>query len=132
MRDGKNGVSGIGSFGNAQGSCRAIIAGLRLAAAGQPAHELPACNCYEILPADTSAFGFPDQLAGCLGGVPQGSMHKEAILNDNLQLVDEAGKDALIQAVTAYPSMLFVLCGRCPLPGWLAEYELAPRAHDRA
>ena len=51
-------------------------------------------------------------------------MHKEAILVDNLQLVDEAGKDALIQAVAAYPSMLFVLCGRCPLPGWLAEYEL--------
>jgi hypothetical protein len=105
---------------------------LRLAAAGQHAHELPACNGCEILPADASAFGFPDQLAGCLGGVPQGSMHKEAILNDNLQLVDEAGKDALIQAVAAYPSMLFVLCGRCPLPGWLAEYELAPRAHDRA
>lgn len=59
-------------------------------------------------------------------------MHKEAILNDNFQLVDEAGKDALIQAVAAYPSMLFVLCGRCPLPGWLAEHELATRAHDRA
>lgn len=70
--------------------------------------------------------------AGCLGGVPRGSMHKEAILVENLQLVDEAGKYALIQAVVAYPSMLFVLCGRCPLPGWLAEYELAPRAHDRA
>lgn len=55
-------------------------------------------------------------------------MHKETILLDNLQLVDEAGKDALIQAAAAYPSMLFVLCGRRPLPGWLAEYELAPRA----
>lgn len=119
-------------FGDAQGSCRAIIAVLRLAAAGQPEHEQLACNGKEILPADASAFGFPDQLAGCLGGVPQGSSHKEAILVDNLQLVDEAGKDALIQAVAAYPSMFFVLCGRCPLPGWLAEYELAPRSHDRA
>ena len=44
-------------------------------------------------------------------------MHKEAILVDNLQLVAEAGKNSLIQAVAAYPSMLFVLCGRCPLPG---------------
>ena len=128
LRDGKNGVSDTGSFGDAQGSCRIIIAVLRLAAAGQPAHELLACNGYEILPADASAFGFPGQIAGCLGGVPQGSSHKEAILNDNLQLVDEVGKDALIQAVAAYPSMLFVLCGRCPLGGWLAEYELAPRA----
>lgn len=119
-------------FGDAQGSCRVIIAVLRLAAAGQPEHEQLACNGNEILPADASAFGFPDQLAGCLGGVPQGSSHKEAILVDNLQLVDEAGKDALIQAVAAYPSMLFVLCCRCPLPGWLAEYELASRAHDRA
>lgn len=132
LRVGKNVVSDTGSFGDAQGSCRIIIAVLRLAAAGKPAHELPACNGYEILPADASAFGFPDQLAGCLGGVPQGSSHKEAILVDNLQLVDEAGKDPLIQAVAAYPSMLFVLCGRCPLPGCLAEYELAPRAHDRA
>lgn len=105
---------------------------LRLATAGQPAHEQLACNGYEILPTDASAFGFPDQLAGCLGGVPQGSSHKEAILVDNLQLVAEAGKDSLIQAVAAYPSMLFVLCGRRPLPGWLAEYEFAPRAHDRA
>lgn len=128
LRDGKNGVSGIGSFGDAQGSRRVIIAVLRLAAAGQPAHDLLACNGYDILPADASAFGFPDQLAGCLGGVPQGSSHKEAILVDNLQLVDEAGMDALIQAAAAYPSVLFVLCGRRPLPGWLAEYELAPRA----
>ncbi len=115
-----------------RGSCRVIIAVLRLAAAGQHAHELLACNGYDILPTDTSAFGFPDQLAGCLGGVPQGTMHKEAILNDNLQLVAAAGKNSLIQAVAAYPSMLFVLCGRCPLLGCLAEYELAPRAHDRA
>jgi hypothetical protein len=175
LRDGKNGVSGTGSFGqtglqetlgpyhmlpmqqsvldgcsweqwrgtpsragsrrlfgDAQGSCRVIIAVLRLAAAGQPEHEQLACNGSKILPADASAFGFPDQLAGCLGGVPQGSSHKEAILVDNLQLVDEAGKDALIQAVAAYPSMLFVLCCRCQLPGWLAEYGLASRAHDRA
>lgn len=96
------------------------------------AHELLLQNGYDILPTDASAFGFPDQLAGCLGGVPQGSSHKEAILNDNLQLVAEAGKNSLIKAVAAYPSMLFVLCGRCPLPGCLAEYELAPRAHDRA
>lgn len=95
------------------------------------AHERLLQNGYDILPADASAFGFSDQLAGCLGGVPQGSSHKEAILVDNLQLVDEAGKDALIQAVAAYPSMLFVLCGRCPLPGRLDEYELAPRAYDR-
>ena len=33
LRDGKNGVSGTGSFGDAQGSCRVIIAVLRLAAA---------------------------------------------------------------------------------------------------
>lgn len=59
-------------------------------------------------------------------------MHKEAILNDNLQLVAESGKNSPIQAVAAYPSMLFVLCGRCPLPGWLAGYVLASRVHDRA
>lgn len=92
------------------------------------AHELLLQNGYDILPTDASAFGFPDQLAGCLGGVPQGSSHKEAILNDNLQLVAESGKNSPIQAVAAYPSMLFVLCGRCPLLGCLAEYELAPRA----
>ena len=91
-------------------------------------HELLLQNGYDILPTDASAFGFPDQLAGCLGGVPQGSSHKEAILNDNLQLVAESGKNSPIQAVAAYPSMLFVLCGRCPLLGCLAEYELAPRA----
>lgn len=120
-------------FGDAAESCRNIMfsapAGCRKTVC---AHELLLRNGYDILPIDASAFGFPDQLAGCLGGVPQGSSRKEAILVDNLQLVDEAGKDALIQAVAAYPSMLFVLCGRCPLPGWLAEYELAPRAHDRA
>lgn len=56
--------------------------------------------------------------------MPQGSSHKEAILNDNLQLVAESGKNSPIQAVAAYPSMLFVLCGRCPLMIELAMNEM--------
>lgn len=40
--------------------------------------------------------------------MPQGSSHKEASLNDNLQLVDEAGKDALIQAGQPIPQ-----CSSC-------------------
>lgn len=113
-------------FGDAQESCRIIMFSAPTGCGKTVcAHELLRRYGYDILPADASALDFQEQLAACLGGLPEGSSRKEAILVDNLQLIDDAGRDALVQAVCAYPSMLFVLCGRCPLPGWLAEYELA-------
>jgi LuxR family maltose regulon positive regulatory protein len=61
-----------------------------------------------------------------LGIVRRGSCHRDAVLVDDLQLLESpSDQRVLADLIAAHPETLFVLCGRCPLPAWLSSFEAA-------
>lgn len=129
-------------FSDAIGGCRVILFS---APAGcgktSSAIELLRRGGIEYKSLDAGAPDFARRLAGVLpdersAPIPPGtaspvvsdgktvsSSDGGVLLVDNLQSIDKAGEDALSEQIRTHPLSRFILCGRCPLPGWLVQYE---------
>jgi LuxR family maltose regulon positive regulatory protein len=60
------------------------------------------------------------------GSIRAEAPQRDAVLIDDLQLLTSSSEQRLLAAlISAHPSTLFVLCGRCPLPSWLSPFEAA-------